>query len=82
MGLSPSGGRNGGGGISGGGYLCIPPPEYSRTVYCKQAHYGPLSGGVEEARVKDDQAVLVVGRTGCVGDAGGGSGGGKDRGGG
>ena len=35
-----------------------------------------------EARVKGDQSVLVVGRTGCVGDADGGSGGGKDIGGG
>ena len=81
MGLSPSGGRNGGGGISGGGYLCIPPPEYSRKVYCKNAHYGPVSGGVEEAGVKDDQAVVGTGWFGYGGNADGGSGGLTDRGG-
>ena len=33
MGLSPDGGRDGGGDIVGGGYLHLSPPEHSRTVY-------------------------------------------------
>ena len=43
MGIPPAGGRDGRGVIVVGGYLCIPPPEYGRTVYCDQDHYVPVS---------------------------------------
>ena len=33
MGLSPAGGRDGGGSIAGSGYLFLPQPEHSCTVY-------------------------------------------------
>ena len=79
MGLSPDGGHNGKGEISGGGDLCIPPPEHSCTVYCDHARYGTVSGFGAEAGVKGDQAVVGVGRTGFGGDADGGSGGGTDK---
>ena len=39
-----------------------------------------MSGGGEEAGVKDDQAVVGAGRTGFGGDEDGGLGGGMDRG--
>ena len=58
MGLSPAGGRDGEGGIEGGGDLRLPSPEHSRTVYCDQAHYGPVSGGGAEAGAKGGQAVV------------------------
>ena len=45
MGLSPAGGRDGWCRIVGGVYLRLPPPEHSCTVYCGQAHYGPVSSG-------------------------------------
>ena len=38
MGLSPAGGCDGGGVISGCGDLHLPPPEHIRTVYYNQAH--------------------------------------------
>ena len=82
MGISPDGGRDGRGGTTGGGDLHILPPEHSCTVYCDQDHYGPVSGGGAEARVKGDQAVVGAGLIGCGGDADGGLGGRTDGGGG
>ena len=55
MGVYPSGGSDGGGGIAGGGYLRIPSPEHSRKVHCNQAHYGPVSGGGTEYGVNGVQ---------------------------
>ena len=78
MGVSPSGGRYGRGRITGGGDLFLPPSEHSRTYYCDQAHYGPLSGGGEEAGVKGFQAVVGELRLGIGGDVDGGSVGGTD----
>ena len=75
MGLSPSGGRYGGGGIVGGGDLRLPPLEHSCTVYCGQAHYVLMSGSRSEAKVKGDQALMESGRAGFGGDADGGLGG-------
>ena len=80
-GIPPSGGRNDGGCTAGGRDLHILPPEHSHTVYCDQAHYGPVSGGGAEARVKGSQAVVVSGRVGCGGYADSGSGGGMGGGG-
>ena len=74
MGVSSSIGRDGGGGINGGWYLHLPPPEHSRTVYCDQAHYGPVSGVRAEAGVKGGQAVVGEGRLGLLGDTYGGLG--------
>ena len=62
MGVSPTGGRNGGGVITGGGDLCITPPEHSCTVNYEQAHYGPVSGSREAYRVMGDQVVVRTGR--------------------
>ena len=45
MGISPSGGFDGGGGISGDGDLHLLPLEQISTVYCNQAHYVPMSNG-------------------------------------
>ena len=39
VGISPSVGRNGGGGTAGGGDLRLPPLENGRTLYCDQDHY-------------------------------------------
>ena len=55
MGLSLSGGRDGGGGIAGGGDLRLPSPERSFIVCCNQDHYGPISGGGTESGVKGGQ---------------------------
>ena len=82
MGLSPAGGSNVRGGITGGGYLILPPLEHSRKVYYNQDHYGTVSGGGGEAGVKGGQAVVGAGRTGFGGGADIGSGGGTDGGGG
>ena len=78
MGLPPAGGRNGVGGIVGGGDPCLPPPEQSCTDYCNQVYSVSVSGGGEEARVKGDQAVARAGRIGCRGDVNNGSGGRTD----
>ena len=78
MGVPPTGGRDVGGGTSGGGYLCLPLSEHIFTFYCYQAHYVPVSCGGVEAGVKGYQAVVGSGRIGCGGDADGGSGGGTD----
>ena len=82
MGVSPSDGRNGRVGITGGGYLHLPIPEHSRTVHCNQEHYGPVSGGVAEAGVKFIHAVVGEVWIGLGGDADGSSGGRTDGGGG
>ena len=58
LGLLPAEGCNGRGGVAGGGDLRLPSPEHSRTVYCDQAHYGPVSGGGAEAGAKGGQAVV------------------------
>ena len=79
MGISPTGGCNGGGRIAGGGYLHLPPPEQSCTVYCYQAHYGPVSVSGSGAGMKGGQAVVGAGRTGFGGDANRGLGGGTDK---
>ena len=62
MGIPPAGGRDGGGRTTGGGDLRLLPPEYSCTVYCKQAHYGPFSSGGAEYGDKGYQAVVGTGR--------------------
>ena len=80
MGLYPAGGGAGGGRIVGGGDLHLPPPEHNHTVYCDQAHYVPVYGGILEARVKGGQEVVVAGRNGFGGDANGVLGGGTNEG--
>ena len=67
---------------SGGGKLRLSVPEHSRTVYCDQDHYGPVSGVGAETGATDVQAVVGTGRIGFGGDTGGGLGGGTDKGGG
>ena len=79
--IPPAGRCDGGGGPAGGGDLCLLPPEHSRTVYCDQAYYVPVSGGGAETRAMGIQEVVVAGMGGCEGDTYGGSGGGKDGGG-
>ena len=76
MGITPSVGRDGGGGIVGGGDLCLPLSEQICTVYYDQSHYGTLYGGRAEAKVKGGQEVVGSGRTGFGRDMDGGSGGG------
>ena len=68
VGIPPAGVLGGRGGTSGGGELRLLPPEHSCTVYFSQAHYVPVSGGLEEARVKGFQAVVGTGWGGCGGD--------------
>ena len=80
--IPPNGGRDGGGSPAGGGDLRLPPPEHGRTVHCKQAHYGTLSGGREKTRAKCIQLVVGTGHVGCGRDAYGESGGVTDVGGG
>ena len=82
MGLPPAGGSDDRGGTTVGGDVRLLPLEHSHTVYCDQAHYGPVSVGGAGAGFKGDQVVVGGGRTGCGGDADGGSGGGTDGGGG
>ena len=82
MGVSPTRGRDGGGGIIGGVDLRLPLTEHSHTVHCNQDHYGPVSGGGAEAGDKGGQLVVGEGRLGLGGDADCGSGGGMDGGGG
>ena len=68
MGVSLSRGCNGGGGITRGGDLCLPPTEHSFTVHFNQAHYGPVSGDRAEAGVKGGQVVVGAGRLKLGGD--------------
>ena len=70
MEVYPAGGGNGRGGVTGGGYLFIPPPEKIFTVNCSQAHYGPASGGVEASRVTGSQVVVGAGSPGLGGGVG------------
>ena len=67
--ILPTGGRDGRGGNAGGGDLHIPPPEHGHTVYCDQAHYGPVSGSRTYTVTKGVQSVVEIGRGGCGGDA-------------
>ena len=69
MGIPPAGGRTGRGNTAGSEYLLLPPPEQSCTVYCNQAHYGPVTGSRAYIRVKDDQAVVGALCIGCGEDA-------------
>ena len=78
MGLPPSGGRDGGGGIVGGGYPCLPPSEKSCTIYYDQAYYGYVSSGKDKDIVKGDQEVAGAGWIGCGGNVNSGLGGGTD----
>ena len=79
VGIPPAGGRYDGGGTVGGGDLRLPPPEHSITVYCSQAHYGPVSGGRAETGANGIQVVVVIVRGGCGGDVNVDSGCGTDR---
>ena len=79
--ITPAGGRDGGVGTEGGGYLRLPPPEKTRTVHCDQAHYGPVSSGGAETGATGLQEVVIEGCGGCEGDADGILGGGTDGGG-
>ena len=76
--LPPSGGRNAGGGNAGGGDLRLPTKEHSCTVYCDEAHYGPVSGGRSDNGFKGDQGVAEAGYIVCGGDVEGGLVGGID----
>ena len=49
--VSPASGSDGGGRITGGRYLHLPPREHSHTVHCDQAHYGHVAGGGEASGV-------------------------------
>ena len=82
VGIPPDGGRDGGSGTAGGGYILLPPSEHGRTVHYDQAHHGPLYGGVLETGAKGIQTEVVIGRGGCGRDTYGGSGGVPDGGGG
>ena len=81
VGLPPSGGCNVGGRLVGVGDLRLPMTEHSRTVYCNQENYGPVSGSETEAGAKGKKYVVGTGRFVFGGDVGGGSGSGTDRGG-
>ena len=61
LGLTPSGGCNGGGGVIGGEYLRLQPPEHRGGLYCDQAHYGPVSGGKQDTRAKSGNAFVGTG---------------------
>ena len=80
MDIPPAGVRNVGVRTAGSADLCLPLPEHSRTVYCYQSHYGPVSCGGAETGDTGIQAVVGEGRGGCGGGVDGGSGGGTDRG--
>ena len=67
---------DGGVGISGGGDLCLTPPENSCTVHCDQDHSGPVFGGGEITVDKGVQDVVGSGGPELGGDADGVSGGG------
>ena len=75
IGVSLAGGRDGRGGITEGGDLCLPPIEHSRTVYCGQAHYIPMSVVGAEDWVMGGQEVVGAGRIGLGGDVDSGLGG-------
>ena len=79
--ISPAGGSDDRCRIIGGGDLRLPPSENSHTLYCGQAHYGPVSGGGEASGITDGQVVVGIGRPGLKGYAYKVSGGGTDGGG-
>ena len=81
MGVSSAGGINGGGRITGGGDLRLPPPEHSCIGHSDQAHYVPVSGSDVGYWATGGQAVVGSGRLRLGGDADGGSGGRTDGGG-
>ena len=78
MGVSPTGCCDGRGGINGGGDLSIFPPEHSCTVYCDQAHYGPVSSREAYKEVKGGHAVVGAGYIRLGGDTEIGWGGGRN----
>ena len=78
MGLPPSGGCGGRGGVTGGGYLCLSLSEHFGAIYFDCTHYGPVSIGKEEARTKSGNAVVGTRGSGFVGDSYSGPGGGVD----
>ena len=80
--IPPAGGRDGGSGTAGDGYLRPPPLQNGCTDHCGQANYGPMFGSIAETGDKDIQAVVVTQRSGCGRDAGGTLGGKTYRGGG
>ena len=80
--ITPAGGRNGRGRDVGDGDLHLPPPEHSCTVYCDQAHYGPVSSGRADTGDMGLQRVVGSGWGGHRGDEDGGFEGGTVRGGG
>ena len=61
MGVSLSGGSDGGGGITRGGDVGLLPTEHSCTVHCNQVYCVPVSVGEEEAGVEGVQVVMVAG---------------------
>ena len=61
IGLTPTGGCNGGGVHTGGRDICHPPPEHSCTIYCDKSHCGPVCGGGAETRGKVSEAVVGAG---------------------
>ena len=67
MDIPSSGGNDGVGGPAGGGDLNISPLKHSCTVYCDQAHYGPVSGGGAEIGAAGLQAVVGAVQGGCGG---------------
>ena len=77
--ILPTGGRNDRRGNTGGGDICLPPPEHGRIVHCYRAHYGPVSGDRAKTKGEDIQAVLRTERVGCERNVDGGSGGRMDR---
>ena len=64
MGVSPADRSDGGGGISGGGYLRLLLQEHSRTVHCDHAHYGPVYVRGEAYGVTGGQVVVASVRLG------------------
>ena len=78
MGVSSYGGSHGVGGITVGGYLCLPPPEHSCTIHCNQVQYGPVSRDGEASRVMGVQSMVVAVKLVLVRDVDGGSGGGTE----
>ena len=86
MDIPPTGGRDDRNGTVGGRDPRILPPEQNFTVYCDQAHYGPVFGGGSDTGAKDIQAVVVTVMVRCRrhvdGSSGGGTGGGGGGGGG
>ena len=75
MGVSPAIRNNGGGGVTGGGYLRHPLIEHSHTFHCDQALYVPVYDGREMSRVTGRKSVLGTESIGQIWDVDGGSGG-------